>query len=156
MNAKWMDLIVSKAALGFFLSDDLPKIGVQALEHGWDSPSLRILAGLYQSEAEEAKRMFTRALSELGITIPTKRNAALNLAKETAKNILAGMTEAYPGAKEIWNLTLSALDEDLHELDPFVYAASEWEDRPEDRPFFEKAIVSAAKDLVTDSGHNLS
>lgn len=48
----------------------------------------------------------------------------------------------------LWGLS----DEGIPELDPFVYAASEWEDRPNDRRFFENAIVDIAKDLVNSRG----
>jgi hypothetical protein len=38
--------------------------------------------------------------------------------------------------------------EQIPELDPFIYAASEWEERPEDRVHFEEGIVSEARALV--------
>jgi len=148
MKTEVLELAVSGVVLGLLRSDDLARVGVQALEHGCDSPSLRLLAGWNVSDSEEARGMFDRALSELGVVVPSRRDAVMRLARETAKRILAGTTEAYPGAKQIWDLTLRASDEDLPELDSFVYAASEWEDRPEDRVAFEEGIVAAARDLV--------
>jgi hypothetical protein len=38
--------------------------------------------------------------------------------------------------------------EHLPELDTFIYAASEWEDRPEDQKNFAAGIVAAAHDLL--------
>ena len=81
-------------------------------------------------------------------SVPSKRDAVMYLAREIAKEILAGTMTAYLGAKQIWDLTLHALDADLPELDTFVYAASEWEDRPEDRVAFEEGIVASARELV--------
>jgi len=92
--------------------------------------------------------MFDRVLSELNVAVPSRREAVMRLARKIAKGILVGTTGAYLGAKQIWDLTLRASDEDLPELDSFVYAASEWEDRPEDRVAFEEGIVAAARDLV--------
>ena len=96
--------------------------------------------------------MFDQALSELGLEVPSKRDAVMHLAREIAKGILAGTTEAYFGAKRIWDLTLRASSEELPELDSFVYAASEWEDRPEDRVTFEEGIIAAARDFVNSRG----
>lgn len=148
MNTEGLELAASRAVLGLLRSDDLARVGVQALEDGCDSPSLRILAGVNASETEEARRIFGRALSELNVVVPSKRDAVMHLARETAKEILAGKTGVYLGAKLIWDLTLRASDEELPELDSFVYAASEWEDRPEDRVAFEEGIVAAARELV--------
>ena len=152
MKTEDLKLAASKCALGLLRPDDLVQVGVQALKHGFDSPSLRILAGLNASEVEEARRMFDRALSELDLEVPSKRDAVVNLAREIAKEILAGTTEAYYGAKRIWDLTLHASSEELPELDSFVYAASEWDDRPEDRVTFEEGVIAAARDLVNSRG----
>jgi len=149
MSTEGLKLSASRAALGLLRSDDLARVAVQALEEGCDSPSLRVLTAMNAGEAEEARRMFDRVLSELNIAMPNKRDAVMNLARETAKGILAGTTSAYLGAKQIWELTLRASDEHLPELDSLVYAASEWEDRPEDRGAFEEGIVTAARDLVS-------
>jgi dihydrodipicolinate reductase len=87
-------------------------------------------------------------LSELNVAVPSKRNAVMLLARETAKGIVSGTTGVYLGAKQIWDLTLRASNEALPELDSFVYAASEWEDRAEDRATFEEGIIAAARELV--------
>ena len=152
MKTEGLEVAASKCALGLLQSDDLIQVGVQALEHGCDSPSLRILAGLNASEAEEARRMFDQALSELDLEVPSKRDAVIHLARGIAKEILTGTTEAYLGAKRIWDLTLHASSEGFPELDSFVYAASEWEERPEDRATFEEGIIAAARDLVDSRG----
>ena len=52
---------------------------------------------------------------------------------------------AQDGAKEIWRATLKARIDGFHELDAFIYAASEMEDRPQERNLFEKAIMEEAK-----------
>jgi hypothetical protein len=148
MNTEELEVAASKVVLGLLQSEDLVRVGVQALERGCDSPSLRVLAGLNASEVEEARGMFDRVLSELNIAVPSKRDAVMHLARETAKRILAGTSGAYLGAKAIWDYTLRASDEDFAELDTFVYGASEWEDRPEDRVAFEEGIVAAARELV--------
>ncbi|MEM7051982.1 MAG: hypothetical protein AAF604_20105 [Acidobacteriota bacterium] len=148
MNTNGLKVAASRAVLGLLQSDELIRVGVQALVSGCDSPSLRILAGLNATEIEEARGMFKRALSELRVAVPGKRDAVMHLARETAKGILSGTTGVYLGAKQIWDLTHRASDEEFPELDSFVYAASEWEDRPEARHDFEEGIVAAAREFV--------
>lgn len=148
MSTKRLELDAARVVLGLLLSTDLPNAAARALEDGCDSTSLRILAGLTATEVEDARRIFDRALVELSVPKPTKRDAVMRLAQETAKLILIGTTEPFEGAKEIWDLSLHLSPENLSEFDTFVYAASEWEDRPDDRQIFEHGIVAAAADLV--------
>ena len=75
------------------------------------------------------------------------RAAVLAAAREIATAVIAGLVSPYDGANRIWHLTLSS-DEPITELDPFVYAASEWESRPEDRKFFDEMIVREADELL--------
>lgn len=149
MNTERLEVAASKVALGLLLSENLADVALLALEDGCDSPSLRILAGLTAAEADEARAMFDRALVELHGAVPSKRDAVRCLARETAKEILSGTMAPYEGAKQIWELSLRIPDENLPELDSFVYAASEWEDRPEDRHVFEEGIAAAARELVS-------
>ncbi len=83
------------------------------------------------------------------MAVPSKRDAVMRLARETARGIIAGTVEACVGAKQIWDLTLRVSGEDFPELDSFIYAASEWEERPEDRMALMAGIVAASTDLVS-------
>jgi hypothetical protein len=78
----------------------------------------------------------------------TKREAAIRLSTCLAQEINEGKVSPYKGAKENWRLTLAATEEEYPELDPFIYAASEYEDRPEDRLFFEKVVITEAVSLL--------
>jgi len=149
MNTEKLELAAAKAAVGLLLSEEFSEAAVGALEDGCDSPALRILAGLAAAEADEARTLFDRVLVELNVSQPGKRDAVMQLARKTAEMIVNGATAPYQGAKQIWELTLRVADEDLPELDSFVYAASEWEDRPEDRRAFEDGIVDAARGFVS-------
>ena len=51
-------------------------------------------------------------------------------------------------AELIWELTVRAHPDRLPELDPFVYAASEWRERPEDGALFTGAVRAASADLL--------
>jgi len=132
MKNIYLEIEAANIVLGLTITDTLPNVAERALMDGYDSPSLRILAGLTKSEVtEEAIPYFKKALSELGVSLPLKRDAVLLLANQVAKQILQGNIKPYEGAKKIWKLELILeSNQDFHDLDPFIYTASEWEDRP--------------------------
>jgi len=138
----------AKVVLGLESADRLPGIAAEALGDGCESPTLRTLAGMCGSRAEELLPMFEQALQDLGLHKPPRRDAVLRLAHETARQISRGELSPYLGSKKIWELTLLAPDEVIAELDPFIYAVSEWEERPNERDFFEAAIMRTAEGLV--------
>ncbi len=148
MSTGDLRIVASKLVAGLLPSENLCEAAAQALGDGFDSPALRILAGLTAAEADEAKGLFDRVLSELNVPKPTKSEAVMHLARETAERIIIGKTAPYEGSKQIWELTLLLPEEHFSELDPFVYAASEWEDRPEDRCIFEDGITAAAREFL--------
>ena len=143
-----MELAAAELVLGFVGSEQLPAVAVRAMESGRDSPSLRQLAGLTAAETDEARPLFEKALAELGSSLPTVAEAVLVVARQTAQDILAGETSPDRGAKRIWRAALELPDEIPLELHTFIYGASEWDERPEDRPLFAEGIVEAAKALV--------
>lgn len=142
-------LAAAKVVLELISAEILPDIATEALVAGCDSLSLRLLAGLTQVEAEEARTLLKKALLELHLSIPDARQAVSLLARDVARDILQGTSSPYEGAKEISDLSLLvAPDHHLPDLDTFVYAASEWKDRPNDRNIFVEGILAAARDLV--------
>ena len=149
MKTDMIELFAAKWRLGLLLSTDLSSVAIDAIEAGYDAQSLQMLAGLTAAQSDEAGVLFDRALAELHITVPSKRKAAKKVALEAMISILDGTVTPYGGARRIWQLC-RLLEEPLPELDPFIYAASEWEDRPGDRRFFDKEIVDAARAILAD------
>ena len=129
------------------MPEELPGLALKALEQGKDSPSLRMLAGLTRNDMDRAKMLFEQSLAELSLEIPDSRVAVHRLARDVARRILNGSIGSHEGSKQIWNLSV-ILDERFPELDTFVYAASEWEERPEDWAVFVEGVRAAARDLV--------
>jgi hypothetical protein len=137
----------AESVLGLLGAEDLPQAAVTALEAGLDSPALVALASMSADAYEsEIRALFERALMELDMCSPSPGDAVMYLARETARDIVAGTVAPYAGAKKIWELARRAPTG--HELDPFIYAASEWEDRPADRLRFEQGIIEEARSLV--------
>lgn len=149
MSTEKLELAAFKDAAGLLLLDDFAEIGMGAMLDGCDSPALRILAGLRPEEAHEARALFEQTLAELNIPKPSERDAVMHLAREVAKRILSGATTPYEGATEIWDLTHCLEDPRTSELDGFVYAWSEWEDRPEDHRIIESWIMTEARELMS-------
>ena len=107
-----------------------------------------MLAGLTPCETDEANELFVRTLIELNVDQPTNEDAVEQVCREIAESIMNGRVSPYEGAKQISQLSVK-LEKHNHKYDTFIYGESEWEDRPEDRPLFERGIIAAAKDLTT-------
>jgi len=140
-------LLAAKDLLDFVGPDAMPPEATRVLLEGIDSPSVRQLAGMDGADSEDLRATFRSVLRELEIEIPSRREAAILVATEVARGITQGTVLPYEGATEIWGIVVSSR-EHLPELDTFIYAASEWEDRPEDHNRFAAGIVAAARDLV--------
>jgi hypothetical protein len=143
-----VEILAAEAALGLGNAERLTRGAVELLTAGFDSPALVELAGLSGADTGEARVLRDRALAEMSVAMPSPREATIRLARELARKIIDGSLPPYEGAERIWDLTLRVHPERIHDLDPFVYAASEWKSRPGDRLFFENAIVSEARALL--------
>lgn len=80
----------------------LPDVALSALEQGYDSPSLRILAGL--SDIEDAWKIeayFSATLRELALTLPEKRCAALLVAKAISEECISGNRPVFEGVQKL-------------------------------------------------------
>lgn len=140
-----MASIAARMVIGLAGPDELIGAGDAALGAGLASPALIALA---DADVDEAPALFERALAELEVSMPGTREAIVRLSHDAAAEIVSGRVAPYAGAKRIWDLTLRAPSERIPELDPFIYAASEWEERPSDRVHFEQGIVSEAQALL--------
>lgn len=144
-----LKLAAAKLALDLMPAGSLPDVATAAPVDGCDSPSLVLLAGLAKAEVDEANALFKKSLEELNISVPSDRDAVLVLTRQIALGILDGTTNPYAGARRIWDLSLRvAPQQQLPELDTFIYAASEWESRPADRNIFVQGILAGAQELV--------
>lgn len=135
----------SKWLLGFLHIEELPDIAANALANGFDSESILKLAICSKGEIEEIERLFKQVLKENGGGTMSKVDALRHYAKQISASILTKEMSPLKGAIFIWNATLNAQIPNFHELDCFIYAASEIEDRPSDKEFFESAIIEEAK-----------
>jgi hypothetical protein len=148
MKTDRLELAAARVVLGLLTREELPGVAVQALQDGCESQSIIWLAGLSRDEMHEARTLFEAALSELGRRLPGKWESVMVVAREEARAIVEGTVDAYTGALRIWDLTLLAQPDTTHELDTFIYPASEWPSRPDDGAIFEEGVRRAAEELV--------
>jgi hypothetical protein len=144
-----LDVVAAEVHLGLIDEEDLPAVAFNVLGEGLDSPALVSLASLGSSDATNARLLFDRAMEELDVPIRNLRDAVMRMARKVATEIIGGTVAPYAGAKRIWDLSTRLSIDQIPELHPFIYAADEWEARPEDRTFFEDVIVSEASSLVS-------
>lgn len=146
-----MDLLEKRAmwVLGYLADAQLSEeVGINALASGMDSNDIRILSSLMPGEEYEARCVFNRILKAYNIPDLGKPAAALIFAKSVARKIINIEVTPYEGARKMWEISVKVGDVNFHELDTFIYAASEMEDRPEDESFFAAEIVKCAVDFV--------
>lgn len=103
-----LDCAISEFALGKLSYSDLPNVACDALELGFDGPAIRRLASLQKPSYFGVGDLFEKALKEIGIEQWSKRDAAVLLAKEIGRDILAGRKEPLAAAEEIWGLCVAA------------------------------------------------
>ena len=152
MRSETLDVTAAKYVLGLVDAENLPALAMQWIQEGHDVPALWQLASLTTPTREDAIPALKEALQEIGVSLPDRRRAVMLLALKTARRIVQSNLPPYEGANTIWQLTLLGDPEKFHDLDAFVYAASEWEDRCQDRAFFDRAIMQAAHKLLHDVG----
>ncbi|OCX50717.1 hypothetical protein BEL04_18430 [Mucilaginibacter sp. PPCGB 2223] len=102
--------LIAKYIAGNLTISQIPQIAYWALETGYDSPSLCILAGLEGENAFVIQQYLNAALYELSIEMPSKRKAAIEYAKALAEEIIEGKRELISGVYEIIYRAISYFD----------------------------------------------
>jgi hypothetical protein len=143
-----LQTLAAKKALALADPEASVSIAWELLEHGYDSKALRQLAGLHPSALDKSDELLAAALEELAVPLPPARDAVIWLAQEIAGLLLRGAVDEVGAARAIWDLTLRLPAVRFPELDTFIYAASEWDDRPEDRDLLSRGVIEAARALV--------
>jgi hypothetical protein len=126
--------------------DRVEVLATSALVEGLDDPMLRQLAG--RTTSSEDLPPIAAALRELGVRFPSRVEAARTIAMAVSSGIVQGEIDPIAGAADL-SVISREVGPTFHELDPFIYAESEAESRPEDRDFFRKAIVDEAARWVS-------
>ncbi len=93
---------LSAYSLGLITDKDLPDLAMTGLEEGFDSESLRILAGHNATEnLFVLNDYFTRALKELGLTLKERKDAFIDIIVFYARKIVNYKTDTYCEFEEL-------------------------------------------------------
>jgi hypothetical protein len=93
---------ISAYNLSLLTDKDLPDIALTGLEEGYDSETLRILAGCTSSDnAFQLFDYFKRALSENGIAEIDRKRSLINVVKCYGEQIIAKQLDPYLGFDKI-------------------------------------------------------
>lgn len=107
-------LALALSVVGAVRGDELVALATRALASGVTSASLPTLAGLTGATSEEAQELLKRVQSELQLPSPSRSEAALAVACNHARRILAGELTARDGAdligKEAFRLARPQFD----------------------------------------------
>lgn len=146
-----LETVAARLVVELQVSEDLPGIATELLVAGVDSPALRIAAGVLPSEPRNARDAFLAALNELGVTLPDRQSAFLQLARAKAREICDGKCSPYEGSRWIWRHTVWQLEPCPDSVSFFLGLASTWEDYPNLRPEVEADMREAARSLAGET-----
>lgn len=100
--------IIGKRALYHLHANDYVDWAGEMLVQGYDSYSLRILAGLERlASTFEAEEYFLRSAKELGLSIPDSGTAVRAYACEIAQQIVDGRLTGQEGVRELYRICLA-------------------------------------------------
>ena len=93
---------IAAYSLGFKTDKDLPDIAMTAMEEGYDTASLRMLAGKSEKDsAFELREYFGLALKELGLVLPERKEALTRVVAFYANRIAEKEVDTYQGFDEM-------------------------------------------------------
>lgn len=102
---------IAKYVTGNLTTSQLPEIGLLGLQEGLETESILILAGLCKNDNPfEIQEYFDKALEELNIRLPEKKQAALIYAIGLIEEIEKGKLEIIKGVYEIKNNAIDSYD----------------------------------------------
>ena len=142
--ARWETAEAECALLGT-THVDLPGVAAEALTAGWDTPSLRELAGTVGADDRETRELFTQALDELGRSLPTEPEASARLVRRWSRAIVDGTVAPHMGARGI-----AGLGPDHDDYSTFAMLEDEWVGRwaGRSRDEIDREIVAEARAVL--------
>jgi hypothetical protein len=109
------------------------------------SEGLRALGTIDLTSADTPVQRLDPIAEQLGLHVPSHVEAARILALHISRQLVEGSIDPFDGARDLAEISRAVESPQFHDLDAFVYAESEAEDRPEDREFFRREILKEAR-----------
>jgi hypothetical protein len=135
-----LQMFVARFACGDIYGEDKPAIAADLLEAGYDTPSLRRLAGETQVHCHaDAAGIVEQIMREAGFPVPFPLNCArLLVTRQIARKVIAGEREPWSAVRDlndVWGWRrpetgIQDVDAILRAADEFVWDAEEERFRP--------------------------
>ncbi|TVT36403.1 hypothetical protein FNH05_25725 [Amycolatopsis rhizosphaerae] len=139
------EVVESMRRLRAVLSTDLPDCAATLLVHGWDSPSLRELAGHPRDDPWRVDELWGLALAELGVDLVPSRAVWLGVAAGYELQLWrAGVQETYETMHRLLELTDWQPPAELPELQRLIDLG----DKPSERQGSHLIYVEVQATLV--------
>ncbi len=119
--------VFAEWTLGRIPGEKLSLIASALLADGFDTPTLRVLAGSYSEQLDgKGPELLSAAMGELGIAQPSCEEAALIVARRVAKRLIDGELRVRDACADIASLSLGC-DNRTERLTDFFFLLDEWE-----------------------------
>ena len=138
---------LAKYVLQEIPAEELPSVGMEALEAGLDSPSLRQLAGAARDNFNENGRLFMAVVKELGISVPSEAEAGMVKARWLAGLALDGTLPPYDAARQIYYGVYSRFRQ-LKELRLIAGLADAYEENENEREHYTRELLLEFKRIT--------
>lgn len=134
--------------LGILSKEVLLEMAKDAVTGGCVDPAVTQLSICTLNEIDEFNARFEKMKGQCDKEAMTMLSALRFYAREISALILSGVMSPREGSNMLWRAQINSRMETFHELDGFIYAASEMDDRPEDEALFEEGILKEAKRVI--------
>ncbi|MDP5228204.1 MULTISPECIES: hypothetical protein [Arthrobacter] len=139
--------IFTSGQVGLIPPHELPDVATELLVMGYDSPTLRELAGLPPGDRSDAAELWEAAREELGFRPETDEEAARFLLRHWAQEIAEGRLEVVPGSRRMLRVGWFPLDQP-EELVPLLNLLDDWDEIPRFRERIASELLVFAQDYV--------
>src|SRR4051812_33865605 len=152
MEPRDLALVAAEWEANLLRRERIPALAIELILAGYDTPSLRVAAGLLPGELYGAHELFGRTLAELGDEREQNaRGRGGGLARELAARGLDSRMPLVEAVNRICALSLDFDDEEWalsgDELTAFVVLADLWDDRPAERARLERDLRQELQSL---------
>ncbi|GGI00417.1 hypothetical protein GCM10007170_37510 [Arthrobacter liuii] len=144
-----MRLMFLRDQVGLVPSENYPDVAADLLVEGYDSPTLRELAGHLRNDPRGAADLWVQVREELGKPYEDDGEARRALVRHWLQQIVAGVLEPYNGANLILGHAWHELGQPA-ELNYLVVLRDDWDDMPQSREDISNKIVETAHEVLMD------
>jgi hypothetical protein len=152
-----LDLLAAELEAGMIERERIPWLAAELMVAGFDTPSLRVAAGLMPDDLDDAEEVFRAALAELGVAREDDgQGDGAALAREIATRGVDGRLPALDAAATLHRLAADLEGEpwtpDGQWRSDVLALLEDWEDEPTQRPALEAQLRAELESLLRRLG----